>query len=121
MAIARHIQLLATWSFLMFGVTMVLFATVRANGAVFAPLVILFVGLIPVRLGFAALAQPWLGADALWLSYPASTIVNLGLAIAYYKRGSWRTAHMEEPPSEQELVEEANAGCEPGGRLAPSA
>jgi putative MATE family efflux protein len=121
MAIARHIQLLATWSFLMFGVTMVLFATVRANGAVFAPLVILFVGLIPVRLGFAALARPWLGADALWLSYPASTIVNLGLAIAYYKRGSWRTAHMEEPPSEQELVEEANAGCEPGGRLAPSA
>ena len=32
--IARHIQLLATWSFLLFGVTMVLFGTVRANGAV---------------------------------------------------------------------------------------
>ena len=32
--IAQHIQLLATWSFLLFGVTMVIFGTVRANGAV---------------------------------------------------------------------------------------
>ena len=121
MAIAQPIQLLATWSFLMFGVTMVLFSTVRANGAVMAPLVILFVGLVPIRLGFAMLARPWLGADALWLSYPVSTIVNLGLAIAYYKLGNWRLARMEEPPSDEQLVEQANSGCEPGGRLSPSA
>ncbi len=31
--IARHIHVLATWNFLLFGVTMVLFGTVRANGA----------------------------------------------------------------------------------------
>src|SRR3954452_12880316 len=31
--IARHIHLLATWNFLLFGMTMVLFGTVRANGA----------------------------------------------------------------------------------------
>ena len=45
--IARHIQLLATWSFLLFGVTMVLFGTVRANGAVIGPLIILAIGLFP--------------------------------------------------------------------------
>ena len=45
--IARHIQLLATWSFLLFGVTMVLFGTVRANGAVLGPLIILAIGLYP--------------------------------------------------------------------------
>jgi putative MATE family efflux protein len=118
--IARHIQLLATWSFLLFGIAMVLFATVRANGAVVAPLVILAIGLVPVRLGFAFLAQPWLGADALWLSYPVSTLVNLGLAIAYYKRGTWKQARMVEQPCEDEMIEEAHAATEPGGRLAPT-
>jgi Na+-driven multidrug efflux pump len=118
--IARHIQLLATWSFLLFGIAMVLFATVRANGAVVAPLVILAIGLIPVRLGFAFLAQPWLGADALWISYPVSTLVNLGLAIAYYKRGAWKQARMVEQPCEDEMIEEAHATTEPGGRLAPT-
>ena len=118
--IARHIQLLATWSFLLFGIAMVLFATVRANGAVVAPLVILAIGLIPVRLGFAFLAQPWLGADALWISYPVSTLVNLGLAIAYYKRGTWKQARMAEQPCDDEMIEEAHATTEPGGRLAPT-
>jgi putative MATE family efflux protein len=118
--IARHIQLLATWSFLLFGIAMVLFATVRANGAVVAPLIILAIGLIPVRLGFAFLAQPWLGADALWISYPVSTVVNLGLAIAYYRRGTWRMARMAEQPGEDEMIEEAHASTEPGGRLAPT-
>jgi putative MATE family efflux protein len=118
--IARHIQLLATWSFLLFGIAMVLFATVRANGAVVAPLVIPAIGLVPVRLGFAFLAQPWLGADALWLSYPVSTLVNLGLAIAYYTRGTWKQARMAEQPCEDEMIEEAHAATEPGGRLAPT-
>ncbi|HEY6661621.1 MAG TPA: MATE family efflux transporter, partial [Sphingomicrobium sp.] len=45
--IARHIHVVATWNFLLFGVMMVLFATVRANGAVWAPLIILAVGLVP--------------------------------------------------------------------------
>ena len=77
--------------------------------------------MIPVRLGFAFLARPMLGADALWLSYPVSTVVNLGLAILYYKKGAWRSARMVAQPSRVELVEEANSGCEPGGRIMPSA
>src|SRR6478735_1626915 len=121
MGIAQHIQLLATWSFMMFGVTMVLFGTVRANGAVIAPLIILCIGLVPVRLGFALLAKPWLGADALWLSFPVSSLTNLALAIAYYKRGTWRKGRMAGPISDEELVEEANAAMEPGGRFSPSA
>ena len=121
MRIAQHIQLLATWSFLMFGVTMVLFSTVRANGAVFAPLIILCVGMVPMRLGFAYLARPALGVDALWLSYPVSTLVALALAILYYKYGNWRAARMVEQPSRTELIEEAHSGSEPGGRIMPSA
>ena len=118
--IARHIQLLATWSFLMMGVTLVLFGTVRANGAVVGPLVILFVGLVPVRLGFAVGAYPWLGADALWLSFPVSSFVNLGLAIAFYRHGGWRKGRMGPPPGPSEGAGEAPAAAEPGGRLGPS-
>jgi Na+-driven multidrug efflux pump len=122
--IARHIQLLATWSFLMMGVTMVMFGTVRANGAVVGPLIILAIGLIPVRLGFALGAYPWLQADALWLSFPVSSFANIALAIAFYLHGGWKKARMDishaEPIDEQECVEEALAEAEPGGRLNPA-
>jgi len=118
--IARHIQILATWSFLLFGVTLVLFGTVRANGAVIGPLIILFVGLVPVRLGFALGAYPWLGADALWLSFPVSSFANMAMAIAFYLHGGWRKARMGPPPGPEECVEEAHAAAEPGGRLNPT-
>ncbi|MEO7504132.1 MAG: MATE family efflux transporter [Sphingomicrobium sp.] len=120
--IARHIQLLATWSFLMFGVTLVLFGTVRANGAAVGPLVILAIGLIPVRLGFAILARPWLGADALWLSFPASSISNLLLASAYYLHGGWKKQRMMGPlPDDEECRDQADTAGEAGGRIMPSA
>jgi Na+-driven multidrug efflux pump len=92
--IAMHIQWIATWSFLLFGITLVLFGTVRANGAVVGPLVILAIGLLPVRLGVAWLGEPLIGPDALWWSFPASTLVNLVLAILYYRSGHWRQAKM---------------------------
>jgi Na+-driven multidrug efflux pump len=119
--IARHIHLLATWNFLLFGVTMVLFGTVRANGAVWGPLVILAIGLVPVRFGFILAGYGSLGADALWLSFPASSLVNLLLALAFYLHGGWRKARIAvERPSEDECVEEAHATREPGGALNPS-
>ncbi|MEA3003309.1 MAG: hypothetical protein QOH81_2097 [Sphingomonadales bacterium] len=119
--IARHIQLLATWSFLLFGVTLVLFGTVRANGAVIGPLVILFIGLYPVRLGFAIGAYPWLKADALWLSFPVSSLANMGLALAFYLHGGWRKGRMlGSAVDPEECIEEAQATGEPGGRLNPS-
>jgi putative MATE family efflux protein len=121
--IARHIQILATWSFLMFGVTLVLFGTVRANGSVIGPLVILFVGLVPIRLGFALGAYDWLRADALWLSFPVSSFSNMALAVAFYLHGGWRKSRMEVgkgPVDTDECIEEALADAEPGGRLNPA-
>src|SRR3954470_7072796 len=123
--IARHIQLLVTWSFLLMGVTMVLFGTVRANGSVIGPLIILAIGLVPVRLGFAIGAYPWLQADALWLSFPISSFANIAMAVAFYMQGGWKKARMDiahaPPVDEQECVEEALAAApEPGGRLNPA-
>ena len=94
MPIAQHIQLLGTWGYLLFGVTMVLFGTMRANGAVVVPLLILAFGLLPVRLGFATLMQPLIGADALWLSLPVASLSNLALATIYYLRGTWKRQSM---------------------------
>ena len=120
--IAEHIHLLATWNFLLFGVMMVLIATVRANGSVWGPLVILAIGLVPVRFGWIYATYGWLGADAIWTSFPVSSAVNLVMAIAFYLHGGWRKARMtvEERPSEEECVEEAQAMREPGGALNPA-
>ena len=117
--IARHIQLIATWSFLLSGVSMVIFGAVRASGAVLGPLLIMIVGLYPVRLGFAIGAYPWLGAYALWLSFPVGSFANMALAIAYSSHGGWRALRIGPPPDEQECIEEELSGAEPGGRMTP--
>jgi Na+-driven multidrug efflux pump len=119
--IARHIHLVATWNFLLFGVTMVLFATVRANGAVWAPLIILAIGVIPVRFGWIFATYGWLGADAIWSSFPVTSFLNLALALGYYLQGGWKKARMQiGPVDEQECVEEALATREAGGALKPA-
>jgi len=88
--IGRHIAKLATWGFIPFGITMVLFATIRANGQVLWPLIILFISMFPVRLGFAYGMQGWLGVDALWFSFPAGLIATLIMATLLYRFGNWR-------------------------------
>ncbi len=118
--IARHIHVVATWNFLLFGVMMVLFATVRANGAVWAPLIILTVGLVPVRFGYILATHRWLGADAIWTSFPATSLFNVAIAAAYYLQGGWKKARMLVQPTNDELREDAEATREPGGALNPS-
>ncbi|HEY0276285.1 MAG TPA: MATE family efflux transporter [Paenirhodobacter sp.] len=90
--IAQHIGRVSTWGFICFGVTMVLFGAIRANGQVVWPLIILFVSMYPVRLGFAFGLRDWLGTDALWLSFPAAMVATLIMAAALYLQGGWRKA-----------------------------
>jgi Na+-driven multidrug efflux pump len=92
--IALHMHHLASWSFLMFGVTMVVFGTIRANGAVYAPLIILAVAMFPIRLGIALWLTPQLGADALWYSMPIGAGASMLFALAYYRAGTWRKIRM---------------------------
>lgn len=89
-AIGQHIGRLATWGFVAFGVTMVLFGTVRANGQVVGPLIILFVSMYPVRLGVAVGLRGWLGVDALWISFPVAMVSTLVMAAGLYLQGGWR-------------------------------
>ncbi|WP_420146305.1 MATE family efflux transporter [Sphingobium sp.] len=119
-AAAWNMQLLASWSFMLFGCTMILFGVMRANGVVVAPLVILTFTLFGVRLGFYELAYPALGADALWLSFPAGSATALLLAWAVYARGGWRKAKLMVPVHAEECRETVNSEAEPAGRIAPA-
>lgn len=93
MPIAEHIQLICTASFVIVSVTMILTGTMRAYGAVVAPLVILTLGLYPGRLGFYALAEPYLGGDAVWWAYPVGSAATVALTLVYYRWGKWREAY----------------------------
>ena len=95
--IAQHINAVVSWTFILFGVTIVLFGTVRATGAVLPPLVILAISVWGVRVPFAWLLEPHFGADAIWWSFTAGSVVSLALAAAYYRWGSWRQARMLSP------------------------
>ena len=117
--IARHINLLATWGFILFGGTMVLFGVVRANGAVWAPLAILAISMFPVRLGVAFALAPMLGADALWWSFPFGSATNVALAALYYWKGNWRRGALLVPRA-PECEERSHADIEPAGVLKPA-
>lgn len=97
LAIAEHINTLAGWSFILFGVTFVVFGVVRATGAVTPPLIILAISLFGVRIAFASLLQPVMGQDAIWWSFPVSMAVSTALALAYYRWGGWRKMRMGPP------------------------
>ena len=118
--VARHINQVGVWSFPLFGITMVLFGTVRANGSVFAPLGILAISLFPVRIGFALALMPSIGVDAVWWSLPLGSLTTTVMAAAFYRRGSWRR-HLATPrPSALELEEESACDPAPAGRRQPA-
>jgi len=97
--LATHLNHIVTWSFMFFGVTMVLFGVVRATGAVMAPLFILTLALLLVRV---PLADAFIGrfqVDAVWWSFPTSSALAAILAVLYYKFGGWRSARMAGGPT----------------------
>jgi putative MATE family efflux protein len=115
--LARHIQLLAVWSFVLFGVAMVYSATMRAGGAVWAPLAVIAIALYPVRLGFYWLTYEWLGADAIWISFTVGAVAGLVLGWWFYRFTGWRRHAVAE--TSEEAQEQVQADGEPAGRMVP--
>lgn len=120
MPIAEHITAVATWGFILFGMTMVYFGVVRANGAVIGPLIILAISMYPVRIGFALALEPMLGVDAIWWSFPIGSAANVVLAALYYYRGNWRGQAMAVPNDGDGCEERSHADVEPGAALKPA-
>ena len=106
-AIAVHINSIVLWGFLLFGATFVLLGVSRATGAVYGPLVILFLSLWVARLPFAYFLDPLMHDDAIWWSFPVGNIVSLVLAALYYRAGSWKKVHMAGVSSKEPIVEPA--------------
>jgi putative MATE family efflux protein len=90
-AIGVHINLMVGWTFIFMGISMVVTSIVRANGAVMVPLLILIFGTVIVRLSAGYLGYEVYGADAIWWSFMASSVISSLLGVLYYWRGSWRT------------------------------
>ncbi len=121
--IGRRIQIMATWGYLFFGVAQVLFGTMRANGYVIGPLIVMMISMYPVRLGFAFGLYPVLGADALWLSFPAGMVATALMGLGLYLHGGWRKGKMmpaEEAAQSSEGYRVHAGTCASGSDLAPT-
>lgn len=90
MRLARHGNAIAAWSFVVFGASFVLIGVVRSTGAVVAPLAILAVALLGLRLPFAFAFDA--NGDAIWWSVPLGLVAAAILTAAYYRYGRWRAA-----------------------------
>lgn len=98
--IAERIQLLATWSWILTGVMMVVSGTLRSYGVVMLPLIIMVISQYGARIGFYELTYDRLGADALWWSYTFSSAVSFALTWLLYRYGGWRKVHIRTDSSE---------------------
>ena len=94
MGVATHINAIIAWSFIMFGMTFVLFGVVRSTGAVTPPLIALAISLFGIRVAFAKAFEGQMGADAIWWSFPISMAASALMAFGYYRWGGWRKARM---------------------------
>jgi len=119
--VARHLNHIAVWSFLFFGVTFVVSGVVRSTGAVVPPLIILVIALWGIRVPFADFMQPRIGVDAIWWSFPISALCSMVMALAYYRFGRWRKARML-APDRHEVASPAEVPATPPSPVAdPSA
>ena len=94
LGIATQMNRVVTGSFIFFGVSVALFGVVRATGAVIAPLIILTISLLVVRFPLAELFLDRYRVEAVWWSFPFSSVLSCLLALLYYKFGGWRSAHL---------------------------
>lgn len=120
MTIANHMQYRATWSFMLFGMAMIIFSTMRANGVVIIPLLIIFIALYPIRLGFYYLTYAKLGADAIWYSFPVGAFAAIFISFIYYKTNIWRKSSLNKPIDEETVYAGVETKAEPQGRITPN-
>ncbi|MES2032669.1 MAG: MATE family efflux transporter [Pseudomonadota bacterium] len=96
--LAQHINERVIWGFVLFSISFAISGVVRATGAVWGPLIILFIAMYVIRIPFALLLRPIMGADAIWWSFPLATIAASAMNIAFYLHGGWKKARMLDVP-----------------------
>lgn len=106
----HHLNHIGAWSYVFFGISLVLLAVVRANGVVIAPLIIFAVSMIGVRFPIALTLLDRLPADAIWWSFALSSAFAVLVSVLYYKHGRWREARLIPQPRRQYVGCGRNAG-----------
>lgn len=91
LGLVTHLNRIATGSWVIFSVTLVLFGVIRATGTVLMPLLITAVSLLGARYALAASFLDRYHADAIWWSFPVSSALSSMLALLYYRYGDWRS------------------------------
>ena len=92
--IAQHINAFVLWGFIPFGMSFILSGIVRATGSVTPPLIAMVISLWVIRIPFAVMLKPTLGADSIWWSFPLGSMASLVMAAAWFKWGPWRKARL---------------------------
>jgi putative MATE family efflux protein len=95
--IGAHIGMILNWTHILLGVSTIVTAVVRSNGAVYWPLFILFMTAVVLRfiIGFGGY-ESW-GAEAIWAAFVAHAVVSTFWFLGYYKWGKWREAKIASP------------------------
>lgn len=111
--IAVHINSIVLWGFIPFGVAFIFSGIMRATGTVWPPLLAMVISLWGVRIPLANILEPHLGADAIWLAFPAGSSTTLLLAGGYYLWGPWRKSKMF--PTSVPRGDQPDTGLSPPG------
>jgi putative MATE family efflux protein len=85
--IAQMLLMITLWSYLIFGNTQIIGATMRASGTVLWPTVfsVISIWLVEVPIAYVLSFHTSLGIKGIWVGYPAAFIVSLLLQSGYYQ------------------------------------
>jgi putative MATE family efflux protein len=92
--IGIYINKVTIWSFVLFGVYLVVSGVIRSTGSVMVPLLVTFITLWVIRIPLAYYLANRYGQDALWWSFPASFSLAVIITFFYYFFGNWKKAKM---------------------------
>lgn len=90
--IGRQFILIACWSYLLLGITLVIGGIVRAAGAVLIPLLITGFSLYGIQLPLAYFWGKHYELSELWWSFPVAPACSAILFAGYYVSGKWKKA-----------------------------
>lgn len=96
LAIAKNYLLISFWSYIIFGHTLSVSATMRATGVVLWPTVFLVIAIwvVEVPVAYFLSMHTSLGLDGVWIAYPAAFVSNFVMQYFYFKYG-WQKKQLK--------------------------
>ena len=82
--LAQRLLHLVLWSSVVFGMSGVFSAIMRASGTVFVPMALSIVAIVAVEIPTAQVLSRLMGVDGVWIAYPATFCASLALQAGFY-------------------------------------